>query len=184
LGWLRDVSDQAGEKLDALICVAQAHSGSLDKFEKVSLADVTERALVSLHYQTTRTRAVIKTDFAQSEVWFLPREMENVLQAIIGNAMKYHHPGRRPRVHISSRAGPDYVDIAIRDNGTGLDLPRDLEKVFGLFKRAHTTPEGAGVSLYSIRRVLDRVGGAIMVTSTLGKGSCFSIRLLNNQVPV
>lgn len=179
LEWLRDVSDQASEKLDALICVAQAHSGALKDFQEVDLAKVTEAALVNLHFQTTRARALIKTDFAQPTVWFVPREMEHILQSMIGNAIKYHAAGRRPRIELASRSFADHVEVSIRDNGTGLDLPRDAEKVFGLFKRAHTTPDGAGVSLYSIRRVLERVGGSIDVTSDLGEGSCFSICLPN-----
>ncbi|WP_300056257.1 PAS domain-containing sensor histidine kinase [uncultured Roseobacter sp.] len=179
LDWMRDVSDQASEKLDALICVAQAHSGALQDFEAVNLAQVTERALVNLHFQISRARAVIHTAFDQPTVWFVPREMENILQSMIGNAIKYHAPGRRPRINLLSRQLDTHVEVSIRDNGTGLDLPRDAEKVFGLFKRAHSTPEGAGVSLYSIRRVLERVGGSIDVSSTPGVGSCFSIRLPN-----
>lgn len=183
LGWLRDVADQASEKLDALICVAQAHSGALKGFQEVDLAEVTERALVNLHFQISRARAVIKTGFEQPSVWFVPREMEHILQSMIGNAVKYHEPGRRPRINVLSRQLDDHVEISIRDNGTGLDLPRDAEKVFGLFKRAHTTPDGAGVSLYSIRRVLERVGGTIDVTSKPGRGSCFSICLPNRLEP-
>lgn len=177
LGWMRDVCHQASEKLDALICVAQAHSGVFADFRTVNLAAVTEAALVNLHFQISRAKAVVTHEFEAPSVYFVQREMENILQSMIGNAIKYQYPGRRPRVHIMSRALEDCVEITIRDNGTGLDLARDEEKVFGLFKRAHSTPEGAGVSLYSIRRVLDRAGGTIEVTSTPGEGSCFSLRL-------
>lgn len=177
LGWMRDVCHQASDKLDALICVAQAHSGALSDFQAVDLKKVTESALVNLHFQISKTRAVIQTDFAAPDVWFVPMEMENILQSMIGNAIKYSEPRRRPRICISSRRLPNHVEISIEDNGTGLDLPKDVEKVFGLFKRAHTTPDGAGVSLYAIRRVLERARGAIHVTSTQGRGSRFSIRL-------
>ncbi|WP_299832384.1 PAS domain-containing sensor histidine kinase [uncultured Roseobacter sp.] len=176
LGWMRDVCDQASEKLDALICVAQAHSGNMPDSEHVDLAKVTESALVNLHFQISKARAVIKTDFAVDTVWFVSREMENILQSMIGNAIRYHEPGRRPRVNILSERRSGSVEISIRDNGTGLNLPKDIDKVFGLFKRAHSTPEGAGVSLYSIRRILERVGGSIDVTSRPGHGSCFTLR--------
>lgn len=181
LGWMRNVCHQASEKLDALICVAQAHSGAFAEFQQVDLTRVTERALVNLHFQISKARAVIKTDFAADAVWFVPRETENILQSMIGNAIKYHAPGRRPRICIRSRTRPGGVEISISDNGTGLDLPRDADKVFGLFKRAHSTPEGAGVSLYAIRRVLERAGGSIDVTGQQGSGCCFSIRLPNRQ---
>ncbi|MFK7878131.1 ATP-binding protein [Roseobacter sp.] len=180
LGWMRDVCQQAGEKLDALICVAQAHSGTLAPFEEVDLATVVERALINLHFQIARTKSVISLDLQARSVWFVPQEMENILQSMIGNAVKYHVPGRRPRIQVLSRSCAGAVEVSIIDNGTGVDLPRDEAKVFGLFKRAHAAPEGAGVSLYAIKRVLDRVGGSMTASSTLGQGSCFSFRLPNN----
>lgn len=184
LSWMRDVCQQASDKLDALICVAQAHSGELAAFEEVDLTKILERALVNLHFQIADAKAVVSSDLKVSSVWFAPREMENILQSMIGNAIKYHAPGRRPRIEVQSRQLPDAVEVSIVDNGTGVNLPRDEHKVFGLFKRAHTTPEGAGVSLYAIGRVLERVGGSITASSTVGEGSCFSFRLPNRPVPL
>lgn len=177
LAWMKDVCHQASDKLDALICVAQAHSGALEQFTDVDIDAATETALVNLHFQTSKARAIVSTDFQAHSAWFLRREMEHLLQSVIGNAIKYQQPGRRPRINIKSRKKPGHVEISVVDNGSGLDLPKDEPKVFGLFKRAHTEPEGSGVSLYAIRRTLDRVGGKINVTSELGKGSCFSICL-------
>lgn len=177
LGWMREVCQQASEKLEALICVAQAHSGAMDPFQMVSLAEVTERVLLNLHFQSADVKAVIRTDFAEPSVFFLPVEMETILQALIGNALKYRQPGRRPKIDISSRADAHCVLISVRDNGSGLDLPRDKPKVFGLFQRAHNTPEGAGVALYAVRQVLERSGGSINVESTLGEGSTFTVKL-------
>ncbi|WP_299632611.1 ATP-binding protein [uncultured Roseobacter sp.] len=179
LSWMRDACHQAGEKLDALICVAQAHSGTFGVFEEVDLKSVTERALVNLHFQMMKANAVVSCDFDVQTVWFVPREMENILQSMIGNAIKYRAPERRPRVKVQSRQLENGVEVSITDNGSGVDLPRDQDKVFGLFKRAHSTPDGAGVSLYSIRRVLDRVGGSLHASSKVGKGSCFSFQLPN-----
>lgn len=181
LDWMREVSQQASDKLDALICVAQARSSAPGDFREVDLAQATERALVNLHFLISDTRAVIKTDFSHPSVWFMPQEMENILQSMIGNAIRYHQPGQRPRVRILSRKLEGQVEILLQDNGLGLDLKRDRDKVFGLFKRAHTTPDGAGVSLYSIRRLLERAGGSIDVASTPGVGSCFSIRLPDRE---
>ncbi|GFE48712.1 hypothetical protein So717_04650 [Roseobacter cerasinus] len=181
LGWMREVSQQASDKLDALICVAQAGLSAPGDFKEVDLAEATEQALVNLHFQIADARAVIKTEFMHPSVWFMPQEMENILQSMIGNAIRYHKPGRRPRLRILSRKCDDEVEISLQDNGSGLDLQRDRDKVFGLFKRAHTTPDGAGVSLYSIRRLLERAGGSIDVASTPGAGSCFSIRLPDRE---
>ncbi|MBW4710490.1 PAS domain-containing sensor histidine kinase [Roseobacter sp. YSTF-M11] len=179
LGWMRDVCHQASDKLDALICVAQAHSSALDSFEEVDLEAAIEGALVNLHYQISKARALIATDIKAKTVWFVDREMENILQSVIGNAIKYQKPKQRPRISVTSCQKEGHVEIEISDNGTGLDLPTDESKVFGLFQRAHIEPEGTGVSLYAIRKTLERVGGKIDVSSTIGEGSRFTICLQN-----
>ena len=61
-----------------------------------------------------------------------------------------------------------YIDVT--DNGSGLDLPRDEAKVFGMFQRAHAEPAGQGVALYTIRRFMERVGGRIDVRQADGGG--------------
>ncbi|WP_262386587.1 Adaptive-response sensory-kinase SasA [Roseobacter fucihabitans] len=177
LTWMHDVCRQANDKLDALICVAQAHSAELSEFEAIDIANVADRVLVNLHFQVAQSKSVIRFDLEVKTVWFVPRELENILQSMIGNAIKYRAAERRPRIILRSRVYDNEVEVSIIDNGTGLDLARDEAKVFGLFKRAHATPEGAGVSLYAIRRILERIGGSIAVASEPGKGSCFSFRL-------
>lgn len=184
LGWMRHVCQQASEKLDALICVAQAHSATLADFSEVDLSAVLECVLENLQFKIAKTKAKVSLDLDVKTIWFMPREAENILQSMIGNALRYRALGRNPCVTIKSRAYPDAVEVSITDNGSGIDLPRDEAKVFGLFKRAHTTPEGAGVSLYAIRRVLERAGGTIDVSSEVGRGSCFSFRLPNRAESV
>lgn len=183
LGWMRDVCQQASEKLDALICVAQAHSTTLTDFSEVNLNTVLRRVLENLKFKIAITEAEVSLDLNVKTIWFMPREAENILQSMIGNALKYRALDRSPRIAVQSRVSTDGVEVSITDNSSGIDLPRDEAKVFGLFKRAHTTPEGAGVSLYAIRRVLERAGGTIDVSSEVGRGTCFSFRLPNRAEP-
>ncbi|MFK7746371.1 MAG: ATP-binding protein [Roseobacter sp.] len=175
LGWMREVCDQASQKLEALVCVAQANAMLDTPFQAVDLQKVTEHALISLHYQIQDAKAVIKTDFTEAHVCFLPQEVESMLHATVFNALQYADPSRRPRIVISSERIGEYVALRVADNGCGLDLPKDEKKVFGLFQRAHTTPDGAGVALYTIRRILKRIGGQIDVDSTPGVGSTFNM---------
>ncbi len=175
LGWMRDVCTQAQEKLDALVCVAQANAGEMAPFEPVGLAAVTENVLVSLHCQITDSNAVIRTDFEVPEVTFLPRELENMLQAMIANAIRYRSPDRRVRIKVTSRSVDNMTEISVADNGTGLDLPRDEGKVFDLFRRAHAVPGGAGVALYTIRCLMHRIGGTIRVEGSPGEGAVFTL---------
>ena len=98
-----------------------------------------------------------------------------MFENLIGNALKYADPNRAPKVHLRSWDIPGAVCVSVRDNGTGLNLPRDEEKVFGLFKRAHVDPPGSGIALYTIRKILERYGGNIKIDSKLGEGTQFTL---------
>jgi len=62
----------------------------------------------------------------------------------------------------------------VQDNGLGLGLSRQPE-LFGLFRRLHTHVEGSGVGLYTVKRMVEHVGGHIGVQSQLGVGSTFTV---------
>jgi light-regulated signal transduction histidine kinase (bacteriophytochrome) len=100
-------------------------------------------------------------------------QLVQLVQNLVGNAVKYHGP-RSPVVHVSaSRNGDDWA-FAVEDNGIGIDA-RQHEKIFEVFRRLHDQQEypGTGVGLAVCRRVVLRHGGRIWVDSTPGEGSVF-----------
>lgn len=175
LGWMREACDQAAQKLEALVVVAQANAMPDKPFVDVDIAEVIERIRVNLHYAMQDNKAVLRTDLTHATVRFLPQEVENILQALVSNALKYHAPDRPLRITLRCVRKNNGVVVTVSDNGQGLDLPRDFDKVFGLFQRAHVQPSGAGVALYTIRRIMERIGGTIDVESRLGEGSDFKL---------
>lgn len=165
LGWMRDACDdacdQAAQKLEGLVVVAQSNAMPDAPFVDVDLAGVIDRISVNLHYALTENKAVLRSDPDHGAVRFLPQQVENIQQALISNAMKYRVSDRPPRITVRCQRSAGFIVVTVSDNGQGLDLPRDREKVFGLFQRAHVAPSGAGVALCTIRRIMERIGGAI-----------------------
>ncbi|MFK7868476.1 MAG: ATP-binding protein [Roseobacter sp.] len=179
LGWMHEVCLQASEKLDALICAAQANSLDTSEYHPVSIKNALEEVLTNLHFQIRSVGATTYCDLETDEVFFLQKHLETVLQALLGNALKYRDSDRKLKITISSRKAAHGTTISVRDTGTGIDLTRDEEKVFALFQRAHVEPQGAGVSLFMVRRIVERGGGEIAVKSTLGVGSEFTLTFPN-----
>jgi PAS domain S-box-containing protein len=177
LQWLRTASRQARDKLDALVWVAQLQDRPFGLFAQVDIAQATERALVALHFDILAARARVSTDFAAVRyITFLPQEFENMMESLINNALRYAHPDRRPTVIVRSALDETGIHISVSDNGSGLNLPHDEAKVFGLFQRAHVTPEGSGVALYTIRRMMQKLGGQITVQPNVPFGCTFILR--------
>ena len=66
--------------------------------------------------------------------------------------------------------------MTVRDNGVGVD-PEQTSRIFGMFSRANTEVDGAGIGLAVCRRVVEAHGGRIWVEAAEGGGSAFRFTL-------
>jgi light-regulated signal transduction histidine kinase (bacteriophytochrome) len=107
-----------------------------------------------------------------------PRQLIQLFQNLIGNALKFRKPGQPPLVEV--RAGPDgdFWRFSVRDNGIGLD-PRFSDRIFTIFQRLHTRDEyeGTGLGLAICKKIVERHGGRIWVESREGEGAAFFFTL-------
>jgi two-component system phosphate regulon sensor histidine kinase PhoR len=119
-------------------------------------------------YRTDITEAAIEVSHDCAGL-MLHSERVRVLQVVenlVSNALKYHHPERRERrVSVSARRGPQGgAVLEIRDNGIGFDASQSTA-IFDLFKRATSKYPGSGLGLYIVKKHLDRLGGSVHVVS-------------------
>ena len=92
--------------------------------------------------------------------------MAQLLQNLIGNAIKYRRRGTPPRVHISSRREGNTFLFSVEDNGQGFD-PQYAESIFTPFKRLHGREiPGAGIGLATCKRIVEIYNGRIWATSS------------------
>ena len=103
--------------------------------------------------------------------------VEQILSNLLENALKYLVPGRAGKVTVSGRRNGRMVEIAVRDNGRGID-PVDHERVFELFRRAGAQDQpGEGIGLANVRALAHRLGGTVTVKSELDEGAVFTLSL-------
>ena len=120
-----------------------------------------------------------------------PLQMRQLLQNLIGNALKFKKSDVQPEIKINARllknpfAGTpeedpyaEQCEVTIQDNGIGFD-ERYLDKIFAVFQRLHgrNEYEGTGVGLAVCRRITDRHGGTINAHSKPGEGATFIVTL-------
>jgi len=92
----------------------------------------------------------------------VPRAVDNILDALLDNAVKYTAGADDPRVEVAARRAGDMVSIAVRDNGSGLDEAQ-LARATDRFWRspAHQNISGSGLGLAIVKHIVDRSGGTL-----------------------
>lgn len=106
-------------------------------------------------------------------------EMMRVFQNLITNSIKYARDGVTPEISVMAETGdPKWLVIRITDNGQGIP-ERFYDDIFQPFKRLHGQSKvgGTGMGLAIVRKIIENLGGSIGVTSEVGQGSVFTIRL-------
>jgi sigma-B regulation protein RsbU (phosphoserine phosphatase) len=129
-------------------------------------------ALSNLRSAISESNATVTSDELPSLVVDAAR-MAQVLQNLIGNAIKYRRPDEAPRIHIScTKAAHEYL-FSVQDNGLGFESEY-AEQIFGVFKRLHGREiPGTGIGLAICKKMVESHGGRIRAESTVGVGSTF-----------
>lgn len=104
--------------------------------------------------------------------------VNQVLQNLIENAVKYSSDEDKISVEIGAVNEPDGQLYYISDNGVGFNM-KYHDKIFGVFQRLHTDSDfkGTGVGLAIVKRIIQKHGGRIWAESKPGEGSTFYFKL-------
>ena len=106
-----------------------------------------------------------------------PLLLRQALSNLLANALRYS--ARGGTVRLNARDQGDAVVIAVTDNGAGI-AAHHLPFLFDRFYRAdaaRTAADSTGLGLAMVRSIVELYGGTVHVTSTLGEGSTFELRL-------
>jgi PAS domain S-box-containing protein len=166
---------EGGSRLAMLIgdLLAYTRAGARDGDITIqSAAAVLQYTLSSLAEAIRESGATVTYD-SLPDVYMGDTHLQQVLQNLIGNALKYRGE-ETPRIHISALNLGTAWRFSVQDNGIGID-PSYREKIFGVFKRLHRDHKysGTGIGLAICQRVVERYGGRIWVESAPGAGSTF-----------
>jgi PAS domain S-box-containing protein len=121
------------------------------------------------------------------------RQLQQLFQNLISNALKYNKPGTAPHITIQSKtiSGKDasiflppeissqqFYLIEVCDNGIGFDQ-NDAERIFNVFTRLHGNKEypGTGIGLSIAKKVVENHHGYIYAKGKQDEGACFSVLL-------
>lgn len=104
-----------------------------------------------------------------------PAYLESILYNIISNSIRYRHPERKPVILIKWIKENDMNVLQISDNGVGIDLVKNADKIFGMYKTFSNNADSKGIGLFITKNQIDAMGGNITVESEPNIGTTFKI---------
>jgi two-component system, LuxR family, sensor kinase FixL len=168
-----------------------------EPFQTVSLTKIVAEVVSDLEVRIEETGAQVKIG-ELPEIDADPTQIRQLMQNLLGNALKFTQPGKTPYIEIfaeefsdkgasfvlegekiQTRTGDNRMyQIWIKDNGIGFD-EKYLDRIFTVFQRLHgrTEFEGSGVGLAVCRKIAERHHGSITAQSKEGEGSTFIVTL-------
>jgi light-regulated signal transduction histidine kinase (bacteriophytochrome) len=144
---------------------------SNSKLNPIDVNNIFVRAIANLTVEIEKNGAKVAHDSLPTVIGN-DIQLEQLLQNLIGNAIKFHSQ-EPPRVHISvEQKGENWV-FSVKDNGIGI-ASEDRDKIFNMFHCLHRGEyKGAGIGLAVCKKIVELHGGNIWVESQPGKGSIF-----------
>jgi len=177
---IEDRADHLSKLVDDLLLASKMSAGAPSGLH----VEVGEHDVVALVHQAIAgvpnlaTRTVLDAPTGQARARCDSTRLNQCLTNLLTNAQKYSPPASTIRVTVSTTANG--IAIAVTDEGRG--IPSDeLERIFHRFHRVEDsmtmTTDGTGLGLFITRELARAMGGEVLVTSELGTGSTFTLRL-------
>ena len=155
-------------------------------FTLVNLEDILSGVLNDLEIRIEQTHATVEHDPLPS-LLADGLQMRQLLQNLIGNALKYHRKDVPPVVKITvemfEEAHQTWLRLSVSDNGIGFEQ-KYAERIFGVFQRLHNRNayEGTGMGLAICRKIIERHEGRIIALGYPNEGATFTVELPFLQV--
>jgi PAS domain S-box-containing protein len=166
--------------IDDILTISRAEAGKEEvEIESVDLSTLTREVARIVEPQAESTGLELRIDDAGPlPLRTDPRKVRQILINLIGNAVKY---GRKGTVAVTVGAdAADAVFVKVTDNGPGI-RGEDLDRIFEPFTQVDSSHSrrgsGVGLGLAISRRLARLLGGDVLVISTPGQGSTFTLRL-------
>ncbi|MCJ8166716.1 PAS domain S-box protein [Pontibacter sp. E15-1] len=122
----------------------------------------------------------ITQDFSEAPTLRTVRSYaHSILLNLISNAVKYKCPSRKLVIKVTTFRVNDYICLRVQDNGSGIDLEKQRNNIFGLYKRFHKGIEGKGIGLHLVKTQVEMLEGKVEVESKPNEGTVFNVYFKN-----
>jgi PAS domain S-box-containing protein len=181
IAFISQGTKRMGDLIRDLLQYARATSDHKQTRVSADIEAVLQEALLNLKFQVEECGATI-THGPLPTLTVIRSQFVQLLQNLIGNALKYRKADVPPVIHVAAEEDDNHRWLfTVRDNGIGFD-PAQAQTIFQPFKRLHReAPTGSGIGLAVCQRIVDRHGGSIWAETQPEIGSTFFFTISEKQ---
>jgi signal transduction histidine kinase len=153
-----------------------------ENFESTNIAKLIDETMVLLEREMAKYRIAVEMEIDETapEVAAIGNQIQQVLMNLLINARQAMLDGGRLVIRLQQNKETKTVDLSVRDYGTGM-TPETMHKIFQPYYSTKDGPDesgkgGTGLGLATCKNIIEAHGGKIRVESTVGKGTCFTLK--------
>lgn len=171
---IRDGSQKMGQLIDDLLAFSRLGQQSVSAAE-IEMDSLAQEAFSELAPREKPAEFVVKP---MPPAWGDRSLIRQVWVNLVGNGIKFTGHREKPVIEAGGYSNGSENCYYVKDNGAGFDM-RYYDKLFGVFRRLHTTEEfpGTGVGLAIVQRIVTRHGGRVWAEGKLNEGATFYFAL-------
>jgi len=174
---LDNISTSLNDTISHLNEIVSIQNSARAQRTTVDLQSVFKRVSHALSYAINSTNTDILDDFSEvPELEYIDAYMESILLNLLSNAIKYKHPDRKAEIQICTFIEDDRPCLLVKDNGMGIDLEKNGQKIFNIYQTFHYNKDAVGVGLFITKNQIESLGGTIEVRSEVDKGTSFIVK--------
>ncbi|WP_432670955.1 PAS domain S-box protein [Flavobacterium sp. SM2513] len=178
INYLETASDDLKETITHLNEVVQLNTTLIENLETINLHEVVELNIRNLLALANKKNVVINNNITEeTTVQGITAYISSIINNLLTNAIKYSKEEGEKYVTLSCTTVDNLVQLVIEDNGIGIDLKRNGNKIFGMYKTFHNNKDARGIGLFITKNQVEAMSGKIEVESKLKKGTTFKIQL-------
>ncbi len=179
---IAEASKHMSQLINDLLEIARSESGTTKiEVTRQNFKPLLDSVLKEVDGLVIAKKIQLHVDYrAIGEIQCDPKKLTEVLENLVGNAIKYNREGGSVHITVYQPAGESHMMFEIRDTGFG--IPQDQqEKIFQKFFRAVSSETqeiiGTGLGLFITRMLVEKMGGTLMFSSVEHEGTTFSFTL-------
>ncbi len=173
---LDEAAERLFETVDHLNEVVAINLNSSQSKSDIDLLSVIKSAIGNLHALVLESGMECIIDIETGTVVKgVAAYMDSIILNLLSNAIKYRDSRKDCVIRFSGQDAGRYYELIVADNGLGIDLTKNRDKVFGLYNTFHGLKDSRGLGLFMTKNQVEAMGGRIMVESEVGKGTTFRV---------